>query len=211
MRPIPSAIHSRTRDRASAPNSTAARNAITLTTSMPVTHCTVEVERETVNVSSRTRTKDQQRPPPIQPRARSHSRARCPRALSNAASGPARRPSGDTYRIPGPYEAGEVVAPAHDIKVDILSQVEARVLVRSAEAGYVEVKDDECRAAATDRLEQPNPFRVGARRDDRDGATREPADAVPRERLGQGRAAVGLAHREVVQDEAVLAHGAVRL
>src|SRR5207302_5022934 len=182
-----------------------------MTTSMPFTHCTAAVERATVSVKSKTRTTDQKRPPPNELRALSQRSSRRFSVLSNAASGPASRPSGDTYRIPGPHEAREVVALAYDVKVDGLALVEAGVLVRAAEAGDVEVKHDERRAAASHRLQQANPFRVRARRDDRDGASGEPADAVPRQRLGEWRAAVGLAHREEVEDEAVLPDRAVRL
>ena len=107
---------------------------MTMTTSMPFTHCTVEVDRATVTVNSKTRTTDQKRPPPSERRALSHSSSRRFSVLSNAASGPASRPSGDTYRIPGPHEAREVVALAYDVKVDVLAQVEAGVLVRAAEA-----------------------------------------------------------------------------
>src|SRR2546430_472859 len=191
--------------------STAAPTAMTLTTSMPLTHCTVEVDRATVNVSSKTSATDQMRPPPSAPRARSQAMARRFRMLSKAASGPARRPSGDTYRIPGPHEASEVVALAHDVQVDVLAQVEAWVLVRASEAGDIEVEHDERRAAASHRLQQANPFRIRAGRDDGDGASWKPADAVPREGLGQRCAPVGLAHREVVEDEAVLAHRPMRL
>src|SRR5439155_857440 len=138
--------------------------AMTMTTSMPFTHCTVEVERATVSVKSKTRTTDQKRPPPNELRALSQRSSRRFSVLSNAASGPASRPSGDTYRIPGPHEAREVVAFAYDVKVDVLAQVEAGVLVRAAEAGDVEVEHDERRAAASHRLQQANPFRVRARR-----------------------------------------------
>src|ERR1051326_4247744 len=109
--------------------------------------------------------------------------------LSNAASGLTSRPSGDTYRIPCPHKAGEVVALAHHIKVDVLPEVEARVLVGTPEAGPVDVKDDQRRAPAAHGLQKRDPAWVGARGDDRDGPPWQPANAVPRQRVGKRRAA----------------------
>src|SRR5205823_14284326 len=129
----------------------------------------------------------------------------------DAASGPTSRPLGDTYRISGPHQACKVVAAAHHIKVDVLAHVEARVLFRPTEAGRVEIEHDQRRAAASHRLEKPNPLRVRARGDDRDGAPRQAPDPVPGEGLRQRCAPVGLAHGEVVEDEAILPHRTMRL
>src|SRR5438445_3786191 len=210
-KPIPRAIGSRTANTASVPISKAATTAMTFTTSMPVTHWTVVVERATVNVRRRTNKADDSRPPPMAASARPQIRPRRSSVLSKAASGPASRPSGDTYRIPCPHEAREVVALAHHIQVDVLAEVEARVLVGPAEAGHVQVEHDEGRAAASHRLQQAHPLWIRARRDHGDGAAGQPANAVPRQRLGQRGPAVGLTDREVVEDQAVLAHRAVRL
>src|SRR2546430_9123306 len=95
-------------------------------------------------VSKRTVTADQNRPAPIHCRARSSSAVGVA-PPSNAASGPASRVSGDTYRIPGPHKSREVISAAHNIKVDVLAQVEADVLVGSTEASGVEVEDDQRR------------------------------------------------------------------
>src|SRR5438445_1007518 len=189
--------------------STAATIAIGVMTSMPSTQWTVAVDLATVSVMSRTRTADQKRPPPSHSRARSH--------LSDCAmppSNPSGRPSSrlcDTDRIPGPHEAREVISAAHDIKVDVLAQIEAWVRVGPAKAGGAELEDDERRALAEHRLQQSHPGRVRAGGDHRDRAARQAANSIPRERLGERSAAVGLAHREVVEDHAVLAHSTVRL
>src|SRR5207249_10462049 len=114
-------------------------------TSMPSTHCTVDVERATVTVRRRTGRPAQKRPPATDSRARPQ---RCSRRLMpvlNAASGPTSRPLGDTYRISGPHQACKVVAAAHHIKVDVLAHVEARVLFRPTEAGRVEIERDQGR------------------------------------------------------------------
>src|SRR5437588_8720745 len=180
-------------------------------TSMPSTQCTVDVERATVTVRRRTRTAVQKRPPATDSRARSHSSSRRLMPVLKAASGPTSRPLGDTYRISGPHQACKVVAAAHHIKVDVLAQVEARVLFRPTEAGRVEIEHDQRRAAASHRLEKPNPLRVRARGDDRDGAPRQAPAPVPGEGLRPRCAPVGLAHGEVVEDETVLPHRPVRL
>src|SRR6058998_1385824 len=206
-----SAMKSRTGVNASTPIRTAPASAIGVMTSIPGTQLTVVVERATVIVSKRTSAAVQKRPPSIDSRAFSQSWATRPVRSANAASGPTSRVSGDTYRIPGPHEPREVVARAHHVEVDVLAQVKAGVLVRSAEAGGVEVEDDQARPAAADGLHQPHPIGVGAGRDHGDRPSGQAADAVPRQRLGEGRPPVGLADREVVQDQPVLAHRAVRL
>src|SRR6266704_6846155 len=110
---------------------------------MPSTQCTVDVERATVMVRRRTRSAVQKRPPATDSRARSQSCSRGLMPVLNAASGPTSRPLGDTYRISGPHQARKVVAAAHHIQVDVLAEIEARVLVGAAEARRVEVKDDQ--------------------------------------------------------------------
>src|SRR5256885_7946726 len=140
-RPIPRDIGSRTGSTASTPRTSAPASATHTIASIPSTHRTVDVERATVKVRRMTSTADQKRPPPTASRTRSQIRA-CGLS-SNAASGLTRRPLGDTYRIPCPHQASEVVAAPHHIEVDVLSQVEARILVRPAEARRVDVKDDQ--------------------------------------------------------------------
>src|SRR5437870_12427358 len=130
---MPSAIASRRGVSASTPINRAPASAIGVMTSIPSTQLTVDVERATVRVSRRTSSIDQKRPAPIDSRIRSHSIHWRPAVSSKAASGPISRVSGDTYRIPGPHEAGEVVTGSDDVQVDVLAEVEARVLVRSAE------------------------------------------------------------------------------
>src|SRR6266576_308824 len=208
-RPIPSEIGSRTGSTARTPITSAPASATHRITSMLSTQRTVAVERATVMVSRITSTADQKRPPPMDSRTRSQSKT-C--GLSrNASSGLTSRPLGDTYRIPCPHQASEVVTPPHDVEVDVLAQVEARVLVRAAKARGVDVEHDQAGAPAAYGLQQVHPRGVRAGRDDRDGTPWQAADAVPRQRVGQRRAAIRLADGKVVEDEPVLAHSSVRL
>src|SRR5919204_116580 len=178
-RPMPSATTSRTGEMASALIRSAPASATAGMTSMPSTQRTVAVDFATVSDMARTRTTAQKRPSPIESTTRSQSVAT--RLSSKAASGPIRRCSGDTYRIPGPHEPREVVAGTYDVEVDVLAEVEARVLVRPAEAGHVDVEHDQARSPSAHGLHQPHPVRVGARRDHRDGAPGKAADPVPGE------------------------------
>src|SRR5690348_1598296 len=167
-KPAPSAIGSAIGLSASAPIRIAPRSAIGVMTSMPSTQWTAAVERATASVRRMTSTADQKRP------ALSDSRIRLKMAppnpgSSNSSAGRTSRLSGDTDRIARPHEPCEVVAGANHVQVDVLAEVEARVLVRAAEAGGVEVEDDQAGAPAADGLEQAHPGRVGARRDHRDG------------------------------------------
>src|SRR6266508_5485074 len=166
-RPTPSEIGSRTGRCASAPIKIAPATATHVMTSMPSTQPTVAVDLATVGVRRRTRTADMKRPPPMLSLARSHSAAG-PWEVSKAASGPRRRPSGDTYRISRPHQACEVVAAADHVQVDVLTQVEAWVLVWAAKARGVDVEDDQARPAAPHGLQQLHPRWVGARSDDGD-------------------------------------------
>src|ERR1700704_1212020 len=144
--------------KASTAMSSAPKSAMRVITSMPLTHAAVEVERAMANVSRKTITADHTTPPPIDDRAPSHRRpgASCRREL------------GDTDCISRPDQARKVVALAHYVKVDVLAEVEARVLVRAAKAAHVEVKHDQCRATASHRLQQLDPGGIGARCDDGD-------------------------------------------
>src|ERR1700694_4865484 len=126
-------------------------SAMSVMTSMPGTQAAVAVELAMAYARRKTSRADQSTPPPIDVRARPQS---CPGASAS-------RPLGDANCISRPYEAREIVASAHDIEVDVLTQVKARVLVRAAEASHVEVEHDQCRAAAADRLKQAYPRRVG--------------------------------------------------
>src|SRR3977135_3721403 len=109
---------------ASTAMSSAPRSAIRVITSIPVTHAAVEVERAMAKVRRKTITADQMTPPPIDERAPSHSRpcASCRREL------------GDTDCISRPHQAREVVAAPDYVEVDVLAEVEARVLVGAAKA-----------------------------------------------------------------------------
>src|SRR6266851_6600944 len=209
--PMPSAIGSRTGRIARTVSKTAPMIAIGVMTARPSTQGAVAVDLATEMVIRSTKTADQNRPPPIHSRARSSASEDRVTPPSNAASGPASRPLGDTYRIPGPHQSREVVAATHHVKVDVLAEVEADVLVRAAEARGVEVEDDKRRPPSAHRLEEAHPTRIGARSDDGDRAARKAANPIPRERLGERRASIRRAHRQVVEDEAVLAHCAVRL
>src|SRR5919201_351459 len=198
-RPMPSATTSGTGEMASVLIRSAPASATAGMTSMPSTQRTVAVDFATVSDMARTRTTAQKRPSPIESTTRSQSVAT--RLSSKAASGPIRRCSGDTYRIPGPHEPREVVAGTYDVEVDVLAEVEARVLVRPAEAGHVDVEHDQARSPSAHGLHQPHPVRAGARRDHRDGAPGKAADPVPGEGLRQRRAAVRPAAGEVVADQ----------
>src|SRR5689334_24697474 len=164
-RPIASEMGSRTGRDARTPIRMAPPRATQVMMSMPSTQCTVAVDRATVSVSRRTSTADQKRPPPTDSRMRSHSLA-CGLSLK-AASGLTSRPSGDTYRISRPHQAGEVVALTDHVEVDVLPKVEAWILVGAAEARGVDVEDDQRRSPAAHRLQKLNPRRVRARGDDR--------------------------------------------
>src|SRR5579864_6170744 len=206
--PTPSPIGSATGRSANTDINAAPRIAIGTATSIPVTHWTVAVDLETATVRRRTITADQNRPPPSQSRPRSHTADRT--APASMSPGRNRGLLGDTDRIARSHQPGEVIALADNVQIDVLAQVKADVLVGSAEAGTVQIENDQCRALAAHRLEQPHPRGVGARRYHRDRASWQTADPVPRQRLGKGRAAVGLADREVVEDQTVLPHRAVR-
>src|SRR5216684_7947970 len=201
MKPRPSEAGHGTGSTARAAINRAPPSATRGITSTPLTQPAVAVELAMAYVSRKTIRADQSTPPPTDDRARPHSSSRAS----------ARRSLGDANCIPGPHEAREIVAPAHDIEVDVLAEIEARVLVRTAEASDVQVKDDQRRTPSADRLKQAHPRGVGAGGDHGDGAAGQPADLVPRERLGQRRAAVGLGDGEVVEDQAVLPDRAVRL
>src|SRR5438445_6356732 len=190
-------------------NRSAPKIAIGTMTSMPSTQCTVEVDLATEMVSKRTMTADQNRPAPIHSRARSSS-AGGVASPSNAASGPARRVSGDTYRIPGPDKSREVVSAANHVKVNILAEVEAHVLVGPTEARGVEVEHDQRRPPPAHRLQEAHPGRIGAWRDHGDRASGKAADAVPGQRLRQRCTAVRLTDREVIEDQAVLPRRTMR-
>src|SRR5207253_2630528 len=142
-KPIASAIASRSGVSARMPITSAPASASGVMMSIPSTQRTVAVDRATVRVSRSTSTAAQNRPAPTDSRTRSHAMEARPGW--NAASGALRRVSGDTYRIPGPHEPREVVAGAHHVQVDVLPEVEARILIRAAEAPDVEVEDDEAR------------------------------------------------------------------
>src|SRR5690348_1949828 len=130
--------------------STAARIAIGTTTSIPGTHCTVAVDLETAIVRRRTIMADQKRPPPSQSRARPHMAEETP--PGSRSPGWNSGLLGDTDRIPRPHQPGEVIALANDVEVDVLTEVEADVLIGAAKAGTVQVEDDQGRALAAHRL-----------------------------------------------------------
>src|SRR5450759_2081388 len=199
--PRPSPTGQGTGSTASTAISSAPPSAIMVMTPMPLTHAAVAVDCAMANVKRKTISADHRTPPPIDDRARlqTTSWASCRRVLR------------DANCISRPHQASEVVAPAHDIEVHVLAEIEARVLVGAAEAPDVQVEDDQSRTPAADGLQKPDPGRVGAGGDHGDGAARQPANLVPRQRLGQRRAAVGLRYGEIVEDEAVLADRAVRL
>src|SRR5450759_1882429 len=201
-RPIPRPSVHGTGATASTPMSSAPPSATTVTTSIPLTQAAVAVERATMSVISRMRTQDQATAPVIDARVRPQTRPGTSKRLN--------RGLGDADCISRPHQPREVVSTPDDVKVDILAEVEAWVLVRAAKAGHVEIEDDHRRAAPADRLQQAHPIGVGARRDDRDGTPRQPADPLPRERLRQRRPAFCLGDREVIEDEPVLANRAVR-
>src|SRR5690348_17521985 len=67
-------------------------------------------------------------------RVRSHAIVPKPGALS------------DSDCIACPHQAGEVVAAPHDIEIDVLTEIEAWVGIGSAEAGRIDVEDDQRRA-----------------------------------------------------------------
>src|SRR5712691_1831147 len=210
-KPAPSAIGSVIGLSASAPIRIAPRRAMGVITSIPSTQWTAAVDRATESVSRMTSAADQKRPALIDSRTRLQILPKGPGSSGNSSIGRPSRPSGDAYRIARPHQPCEVVAGANHVEVDVLAQVEARVLVRATEAGGVEVEDDQAGAPAAHGLEKAHPPRVGARRDHGDRAPGQAADAVPGERLRQRRAAVGLADRQVVEDQAVLADRAVWL
>src|SRR5690348_4909138 len=140
--------------------STAARIAIGTTTSIPGTHCAVAVDLETAIVRRMTIAADQKRPPPSQSRPRLHSADDI--APGSKSPGWYRGLLGDTDRISRPHQAGKVIAAPNHVQVDVLAQVEADVLVGSSKAGAVQVEDDQGRALAAHRLQQPHPGGVGA-------------------------------------------------
>src|ERR1700674_4898389 len=111
----------------------------------------------------------------------------------------------DTDCISRSHQAREVIAFAHDVKVDVLAQVEAGVLVWAAEARHIEIEDDQRRATAAHRLKQSHPCLVCAWGDHGDGAARQPPDLVPRQRLSERSPTVGLSNGEIVENKRVLA------
>src|ERR1035437_265431 len=176
-RPTPRPSVQGTGATASTPMSSAPPSATTVTTSIPLTHAAVTVERATISVSSRMRTQDQATAPVIDARVRPQTRPGTRTRLNSEL--------GDADCISRPHQPREVVPLSDDVEVDILSEVEAWVLVRTAEAGHVQIEDDHRRAAPAHRLEQAHPIGVGTRRDARDGTPRQPADPLPRERIGR--------------------------
>src|SRR2546428_2110811 len=203
IRPAPSPATQGTGARASRAMKTAPPSATAATTSMPPTHAAVAVERAIISASSRTRTADQAMAPVIEARVRPHIRPGT-RASWNLGLG-------DADCISRPHQSREVVAAADDVEIDVLSEIEARVLVRAAKTRYVEIEDDHRRAAPAHRLQQANPLWIGAWRDDSNGTPREPADPIPGEGLGQRGSSIRLRDSEVVEDQPVLPDGAVGL
>src|SRR5437773_5788677 len=202
----PAATHSHEGSRVNASRAinTAAPTATNGMPSMPLgTQYAALVDLAIVTASANTSTADQRVEAGTAARARSH--------LVAGRSPSCRPPLGDTDCISRPHQPREVVALADDIEVRVLTEVECRVPVRAAEADGVDVEDDQRGAPAAHRLEQVHPIRVGARRDDRNRPPRQAAHAIPGKRLAQGRAAVRLSDRQVVEDEAVLLDRAVRL
>src|ERR1700730_15756823 len=200
-RPMPRPAVQGTGETASKPMSTAPPSATTATTSIPPTQAAVAVDRATINVSSRTSTADQAAAPVSEASVWPHT-VPGTRASRN-------RGLGDTDCISRPHQPAEIIPTPDDVEVDVLAQIQPWVLIRTAEAGHVEIEDDHRRAAPTHRLQQAHPIGVGAGRDDGNGAPRQAADSIPSERLGQWRPAVGLRDRQVIEDEPVLANGAV--
>src|SRR5579859_3699608 len=190
-----------TGSKARIPMTKAPPSAIAVTVSMPWTQPSVTVERAMVNVRRMTSSADQTSPRATDPRARSS------KIVGLRSSGPL----GDADCIPRPHQPGKVIASPHHIKIDVLAQVKAWIEVRPPKAGDVEIEHDHGRAPATNGLEQANPFGVRARCDHRDRTAWQPPDPVPREGLGQRRPSISLGHRQVVEDQAVLAHRPVWL
>src|ERR1700680_657835 len=117
----------------------------------------------------------------------------------------------DTDCISRSHQAREVIAFAHDVKIDVLAQVEAWVLVWAAEARHIEIEDDQRRATAAHRLKQSYPCLVCAWGDHGDGAARQPPDLVPCQRLSERSPTIGLSNGEIVENQPVLADRSVRL
>src|SRR5581483_5071547 len=131
--------------------------------SMPITtHDAATVDREMTMTRRNTIPADHRADPGTSARARSHR-------VSTGGR------SSDAYCISRPHQAGEVVALAHHVQIDVLPAVEARVAVRAAEARRVYVEHGRRRAAPADGLQKPHPVGARARRYDGDGAPRQPA------------------------------------
>src|SRR5438270_2935315 len=194
-----SRVNARTAIKTAAPSATRGMPSMPLGTQLAAT-----VDFAIVSASANTSTADQRAEAGTAARVRSHLVAGTP-------SPSCRLPLGETDCISRPHQPREVVALADDEQVRVVTEVERGVPVRAAEADGVDVEDDQGGAPAAHRLEQVHPIRVGARRDHRDRAPGQTADAVPGKRLAQGGAAVSLRDRQVVEDQAVLLDRPVRL
>src|SRR6266536_6605109 len=187
--------HGRRRASASAPMSSAATSARLVSPSEPGTQLAATVELPRQRTSSRTNTASGSVPAGGRQRIDAQGGSRLYKSDS----------------IPCPHQTGEVVALPHHVEIDVRAQVEAEVGLGGTEAGGVDVEGGQRGAAAASRLRGAHPPGVAAGRDHRQRPARKAADAVPGHCAGQRLRAVGTGDREVVEDQAILAHRAVRL
>ena len=123
--------------------SNALASATGTTASMPGTQAAVAVDRAIMRVKSRMSTADHATAPVIEARVR---------LQSLPGHTPGSKLLADAECISSPHQAREVVTTADHVEVDVLPEVEAGVLIRTAEAGGVEVENNHVRAPASNRL-----------------------------------------------------------